>query len=849
MTPALTLPGQMDRGVGDRLKSAISSYVSQSVRPVNDVDKVYWNNQLRRNKLYYEGKQNLAYGWGASGIPDYVNVTGQSSMGLRVNPNNQQWVADYVLNFFQGDVDTFVAVIGARSPNVQSKAKDESNDDHVRMKMKADRTAQWLQSSWNVELLHPLLVKGLAIFGTMFSYTRYAVNPMRYGYSQTQAFKVEEIPMGPAYYQCWNCGMETTAEEAQALVIQAPGLPPDTVPCSQCGTPLGIESLIQPETISSLVPNNLAPLANGAVELSIYNSSYVTTDMDKRNLDYAMFLLNESEEDKGVLAQAYPELREKIYADNYTLGADQSQAMGAYTRQLLVSPTGQMVNQRKNRWLHSLLWIAPSAFEYLPNDRSGELRDLMLKKYSDGAKVPLVNGEVMMKHLENERLTSVWAACTPKPSESIYAPAYFDCMVQIQDVINDSNEMASQQMQRSNPFVITDPEIVNPEMIQNSSSSPGQFIFAKPGSVGTLDRGFFRVPGAELNPVLFNYISQQLSWCREMTGIVPAIFGGSDDGGDKTKFEVETRRNQAMQKLGVPWNQIRMFWAATYENGIYQAAKYSGSKLFQRSSRGGVESMEMEGIWELLQGGWFMQCEESTPMTVGQRRDAIMKLATGTSPEFQAGMGLKDPNNLQEVQEAWGIPGWKIPGYSEVQSLHGVINQLTKGQPTLGQPGPPDPMTGMPGPPGPPQPSIQFDPFLYEPQMALQVIKEWLLSDKGQQTMMDNVPGYQNVLAYGHSVAEQVPPPQPEQKGPTLAIAASLGEMTPDMQQAVAKTFGIQAPPGLLALPKPAPKPLGAGPDGPPPEGPPPDEPPNELAEMPPGAMLPQDAELAGAPN
>lgn len=855
--PQTILPGnQIDPQLATRLKAAISGYVAQSVRPVNDVGKVYWNGKLRRNKLYYEGKQNLAYGWGVNGFADYVNVSGQSSMGIRPNVNNQEWVSDYVLNFFQGDVDTFIAVIGSRAPNCQSQAKDPSNDAHVRLKMKADRVSQWLDSSWNIELMHPLLTKGIALFGTMFGYTRYTINERRYGNTPQQSFQIQNTPAPDsfAYYQCWYCGTQTQADQAQSLLIQTPDMPPGMVPCSNCGRPLGMESLVQPDTIPSLVPNEIAPLANGAVELSIYNSSHITTDLDKKDLDYASFLLSESEEDKGALVQAYPELRSKIYQDNYVLGKDEMNAMGAYTRALLTSPTGQVVDQKKNRWLHSLLWISPTSFEYLPNDRSGEIRERMLEKYPDGVKVPMVNGETLINRMEDERLTSVWVSCAPKPSETIYADAYFECMIQIQDGINDADEMANQQMQRSNPFIIGDPEILNPEMIKNSvSNNPGQFIFAKPGSVGTLDKGFFRMAGAELNPVLFNYITQKLAWCREITGMRPEIAGGDSGGGEKTAREVEIRRNQAMQKLQTPWNQLRMFWAAVKGNGIYQAAKYSGSKLFARNPRGNVESMEIDGIWELLQGGWYIRCEESTPMSIGARRDFVMGLLD-KSPEAQAGLGMKDPENAVKFQEAIGMADWRVPGYDENIALHEIINQLVKGQPLPGAPGPVDPITGMPGPPGPPQPSIPFDPFLFDANFAMQVVKTWLLK-KGQQVQMDNPAGYQNVLAYGHSASEQVPPDKPEQKGPTMAVAVDFSGLTPDAQQAFAHQFGIQAPPGQLALP-PAPK-AALGPGGPPPDGGPhpgplppsgAQEPPNDLVGPPPGMMPPQQADLAGPP-
>ena len=755
-----------------------------------DVDKIAWNARVRRNELYYRGLQYLTYMPSGTGLADYQPISLSQPMNLTTNGiNDNSALYDYVLNFFQGDVDTFIAVLGGRSPNVQAQARDLANMDQVGRKIKADRTAAWLYSHWNIEELHPQLIRGIALYGTMFGYARYVTDPSRYGTSAQQSFSVAQVALGDAYYQCPYCGTETPAAMANSIG----GMQGMGASCARCGHPLGPESLVQPESMATLVPNAVTHTPNGSVELTLCNPAMITAPTWCRDLDHAPWMIYETEEEKGALIRAYPELREKLYSETYGVDGDAAKAMGAYTRNLITSPAGYVTDRNKNRLLHTLLWMAPTSYEYLDGDRDGTLRDFLMDKFPDGFRVPMVNGELIPNRMMDERMTSVMSVCKPKPSEMIYADPYFDCMIQMQDCVNDSVSMIIEQAERSNPFVIADPEILNPDMLREFANVPGEFKFAKPGSVGSLDKGFFRVPSAELDPMLINFIDKYVGWCREITGIVPAVFGAAQQGPEQTAREAEIRRNQALMKLSMPWNQVRNFWAQTYENGIYQAAKYSGGQMFSRSSQGNVENTEIDGIWDLARGGFYMRCEESMPETIAQRRDWVFNVLH-MPPQVQAGLGLKDPNNICKIQEAIGVSDWSTPGYQEIMRLQDIIAQLKSASPL---PGMPDPMTGQPGPP---QPSIPFDSFLFDPQLALQTVKEYLLGDDAKTLGMENPAGLANVTAFAHSI--QLPPAAPPPAPPKMSISANLSDMTPEAQQAIMKDFSVPMPPGQIAMPK-----------------------------------------------
>ena len=785
-----------------KLKASISSYVSTIIRPTVDVDKAVWNSILRKNEMYYRGVQHLQYGSTITGGVEYVSVTGQNFMGVKGKLNSNEDFYDYVLNVLQGDVDTFIAVLGGRAPNCQAQARDKANESQIRLKMKADRVAAYLDSHWNVPQMHTQLIRGLALYGTMFTYARYGVNGRKYGVQQVPQFQEAMVPDGPAEYHCWNCGMITEANQANSLVT--PDLPPNTVPCSQCGTPLGPEWLVQPDNILSLVPNGVLPMANGAVELSIYNPAHITVDMSASKMDYSAWAALETQDDKGALVHAYPELRPKVYANDYSIDMTMGNVMGRYTRELLTSPSNRVVNQQKSKWLHTQMWLASTAFEYLPGDQSGDLRQLMYEQYPDGAKVIMVNGETLINRISNERMTSVLTACKPKPGEMIYCEPYFQCYIQMCDGVNDALNMFHEQAERSNPITVADPEIISPDYVRKYASLPGQFVFAKKGSVGSLDKGFFRVQAAEMNTVLFEFIDKWIAWVRDISGIVPALFGGNSSDGNQTAYEANLKHNQAMMKLNPTWTEIRQCWAKTKENGIYQAAKYSDGQLYTANQQGVVESQELDNISDLNHGGWYMEAEETMPQSIGERKNWLMETLKLEPDIRNSVFGITEPENIVHIQEAVGMSDWIVPGYDQICRLHDIISKLLMDQPIPGQPGPPDPMTGQPAPPGPDQPSIAFDSFLFDPVLATKVMRGWLLSDRGEQ--LEGSPGYANVMAYALAAKAAMPPDNSPEKVMN-PVNSNITDYTPQLQSMILGEAGIKVPPGVEIAVPPPPKP------------------------------------------
>jgi hypothetical protein len=837
------------------LKSPLASLVTTEIRGLYDPEKIWHYAKLRRMDLYVKGSQYLSYT--QSGMGDIIDYRplGQNELWPTISSSDQLY--DFVLNVLKGDIRAFVAVIGARSPNVQAQARDLGNDQQVRLKSIADRVAAYLRSHWGAERLHRELVLGLAKNGTMFSYVRYATNKNRYGQTMEPQYGMVDKPMGEPEYQCPRCGTSTPQGAAQGLDPQA-GMPI----CQGCGSPHGPENLFTPPSIPSLQVTGQIPYDNGAVEVDICNSTTVTVPFWIKELKDAPWLIYELERDKGPLVCAYPQFRDKL-AQEWVGGLDPSTTseMGRYTRDMYSSPMAYVnPGRRKNRWLFSNIWFPPTTYELIPNDQSGNIREQLNQWAPDGLQSVYVGGE--LADVLPSSLCRSWAVCKPEPTECIYADPYFEDYIQSSDNINDSYNAITEAVQRSTSLIIYSPDVMDGDRLTQSAVQQGEFVPAKVSAPADLTKAFFRVPAAEVNSALFNYIDWVIEKTREISGITAAIFGGG--GPEPTARAAELKRNQALMKLNTVWNEIRSFWEATYANGAYWVAKCTGGNLF--TSQGGAGDSELQSldkVWELTNGGWFYHCEESMPMTIGQRRDFWMQMLQAQPPEVSAQiLGLNHPGNLARAQEAIGSPDWEVAGLKERNRLVDILNKLA--QSPMRQ-SPPDPMTGQITPP---LPAIPPDPLMFDPPFAMQVIREWLVGEPGKDAEENNIPGLQHVIAYGKAwmqlmMAPPPPPPPPAPPEPKLNFSATLKDLSPEVQQAILADFKIDAPlPALIQLPPKGLFPTGA-PGGPPqkappsepprPQGPPPPSHPIQSDNLaPPGGLQgppPGGAGLAGPPS
>ena len=216
-------------------------------------------------------------------------------------------------------------------------------------------------------------------------------------------------------------------------------------------------------------------------------------------------------------------------------------------------------------------------------------------------------------------------------------------------------------------------------------------------------------------------------------------------------------------------------------------------------------------------------------MSWAQRQEQVESMLD-RPPQAWVLLGLTDPAgspvpaNVEQLQDAVGLPDWRVPGLAARERLLDIIGQLLKGEAIEQPPMPPqfDLMGQMlpPGPPPPPQPSIPPNTTMFSNAgWVVQVLQDWLVSDKGRDAEQGMLPGqspggFENVLAYTQAwmlIANPPMPPMPPEGagGPSSGPPEDKGALPPDQKQLAAPPppdqAGVAAPPASTIPVGPAP--------------------------------------------
>lgn len=845
MTPQVQPLSKMDILKPESMYSiALRVMIDTKIRAESDKEQTEVYAKIRRNNLYYRGFQYLQMVRGQNGAIDYRPVGASQGGGMDVstpanNRDNDQ-MYDNTLALFRGDVRKWCGVLGVRSPNANCSPRMVGDDQQIRLSRIGDRAISYLRNTWKSDELQRYLAYSLAVNGTTFGYVNLVADPNKYGVSEIPRLESVEVPDGQDRFICWNCGADNSV-----MAVQSDNH------CLQCHSELGPEDFQKAETIPAVIQKGVDRYANAAVEIQLATGATVKTPFYIRDLEHCPwlwyeYLVNRYElihahcpepprDDKSPQAQAKRELRQSLMSDhtnNSNVGMSTEEVRR--TQDTLSAPSGMPLT-RRSLAAFGQYWISPGQMEAISTDedRSGQIREQLFAKYPRGMHLIYINGK--LADIRESCIAEQWSGCQPDTGEFIYRDAVFDDYIQGQDVINDSLNMLIQQAEKSSALTFFDPEYVDPDTLRDRSVQTGEFIAAKRiGGGGQLSQGFYKSQGTEINDTLIKFIEFYIQKNRENVGIMPAIYGGGE--GDEAVGVAKIRRNQSLMQLNVPWNYMRDFWVQTYTNGMMLLAKYSNGKLY--TNRGGIVEMEeLDGIQELLQGGIKVECEEAMPMTWAQRQEQVESMLA-RPPQAWAILGMTDqqgnvsPANVEILQEATGLEDWKVPGLDQRERILDVVHQLLGNDPVDSPPGPPDPQTGQPAEPGTPQPSIQPNQTMFDAPFAVQVLREWLWSDKGREA--ENSPqqgqsprGFENVLAYTQAwmnIANAPPPPPPAAppEQPRVSVSMSPADMLiPGVAEIMAKDFNIGTgqPPASGA---PMPPPNTTSPGGPSSPSPPP---------------------------
>lgn len=742
-------------------KDKITKVVTEDIDLDLEPERYIQVGKALRNSLYWRAMQYLSLGFRPDDPSGSVNwfssdFTGQSGAG------NQGAAFRYVFNVTRGDGQKFTAVLGQRAPHVEAVADDtesEAGDDKQRQ---ANAVFRYLHDDWNADSKQKDVARTVWRTGPAFATASFVTNGAKNGWSEVPQVKLVEQEIAPEGFPCPNCGEVS-----------------DTPHCDECDQDLDPLNWQASQSVTAAVKTGMKRYPKGKVELKLYTVLEVTHPAAAKSIEECNHICIETDEHIADLLATYAvnstndseraeRLRKIIKSEGDGKDMTGGKQIASDARAVLLSQT-VIRNPSKNMRRFSRYWLRPAWYEMF--DLEDNEREIFRIKYPKGIKLTYISGELI--DLIGESPDDVISVFKTGTDEKILADPIVTDLIPIQDIINHHFNLAEEIVMRSIQKVGLDPAVWDRQSMLENDPMPGEAIFAKPNaSGGLLSNSIAPFPTAKINENLVPLAELYRTMSRELDGVLEAIFGGGATSG--TWREAAQKKNQALMQLGSCYDEMKLGWQQTYENGAKEMARYSTSSV--RIPSGDIEGGTEYVNWDaLLEGGWHAEADEGVPMTHAEEVDRALYLA-GNVPIIAEKLELFSDNNSKRLSQLFNIRGLKSRKVQEMSKFNNIlVTELLQGQPLpppLPLPPMPDPVTGMmmpPPPPPPPQPSVPIDMFEDDHNFMAQAARDWMNSRAGQQMKITNRPAYDNVLAWGmaHQAAAAPPPMMPPPGSPT----------------------------------------------------------------------------------
>lgn len=754
------LAGQAEATVA-MLPAEVSPEVSGPAITEEDIDRFLLKlvadlrrpvNQIRRAALmdasesrqFWKGNQ---HGTWLDSAGAYVDVVNQIRVSL--DDDDDEDLYAFVYNIYQAAGLILMApMLAAGVPGTQF-VPENGND---RLDREAAENAwkirdylhrqPWFGSlKKRVRTLHLLYTDGLVV-----AYTRH-LRSQDFGMEKYDKVAVVDQQLRPAGYDC-ECGNFTIAASPDAPDTN--GLPPM---CEKCGASL--EGQPQTAAVMAKVPQvtgqESVPAGREVVDLF----GVLETVLPHREDEAAAlpWIGIEVDVDAAELRAAYRDKADKINP-GFAPESEDAELASRLRLQAQAAPNSdpQIVGSgdSKESCTYSRFWIRPKTFFSI---KDAVLRDLLVERFPKGVRLEFTGNVVLAK--QDESLDQHISLIHAYPGDGVYKPSLGGSLKDPQEILNNGINLGQEaEGKAAFPPVYRDAELIS-DAGARRKARPGEDIPVKLPPNKTLRDCTFQPNWKSTDQSIADSVSMGREAQQELTGAVGALAGESMENMRTARGYAQAGR-QANQRLALAYGACNIGWAEIdrqlvlhfVENRVkdvsYTIPRQDGSGDFDVRE---IALEQSQGKFSCI----YPESDESVPVTQEQQAAAITSLLQSGNETIAA--WVTQPDNLAILRRALGLRGLKIPGEDYKNRTLRIIGELLKQQPIQSLvPG------AQLGGAGQVQtlPSIQLDPFLDDPGMVTQFVRDWCVSNDGARAERQNPAGWQNVLAYGRMAMQIV---------------------------------------------------------------------------------------------
>jgi hypothetical protein len=306
-------------------------------------------------------------------------------------------------------------------------------------------------------------------------------------------------------------------------------------------------------------------------------------------------------------------------------------------------------------------WFRPAMF--MDEKVSDVARAELLENFPNGAL--LVKAGANYAFSRNESMDAHLAIAHPFSGKGQNRRALGSSLISVQKRINDWVDLLDDFFKRTVPKKWMNAEAFDLEAIKGQTNIPGSTggFQPQPG-LTTADQYIMVEPTPQPQSAMWDAIKYFLTTLSEdITGALPSLFGAAT--GENTVGNAQIQRDQALQRIGCPWNSIQLLFAECARQAVGCAADCREGKVISQSfkdiGRIRVNTSNLSG--NVL---CYPESDPSFPESSAQREAKLTSMVDTSTSNPQLAAWIFAPENLPVLQSGLRMKGFKVIGASSI---------------------------------------------------------------------------------------------------------------------------------------------------------------------------------------
>jgi len=462
---------------------------------------------------------------------------------------------------------------------------------------------------------------------------------------------------------CAECG--SNLEEKVFQNEEKPKVSDDELTCHVCGYKGSPVTEEYDEQIPRIIGSRINPKSRTIIE--VFSPLFAHIPFYARQQEHIPYLRLKFEQHFSLIKNIYPKLAKKGITPSTDV--DDAEYRGL-----------NVAVNNSNLCTVECLWVRNWGLDIV----QGKDKDVakLKKRFPDGMYAVIIDGNLV--EVQNEALDDHWEISNSPLSTYIHGEPLGKPLAPIQEINNEVVDLQIETFEHSIPETFARADVLDFKKYGKSKAAPGMiFPIKAPMDGSPLSGAFHSLKTATLSEETETFARRLDEKGQFVSASFPSIYGGPATSGSKTAKEYTESRAMALQRLSIPWNTVKFFWAGLMGKAVplfIAALKESQQdyKSVDKTNTGFVNNwITQEDIAGKI-GRVEADVDEDMPQSAAQLKDIFVQLMTLKDEHISE--AIYHPENTGLLIKALGAPDFYIPGNDERNKQYDEFRALLRGE-------------------------------------------------------------------------------------------------------------------------------------------------------------------------